>query len=167
MKLRKTTMVIVALSASVLASAGYAEAGDQTGDPHYVQRDKFRALDKDRDGFLTKGEVGQVRDYGKAFDQADANKDAKLDVDEFIQAESIHSGQMAMAYVSDAAITAKVKTALLRERDLKSLAVNVETDKGRVQLSGWVENDWQRRKAMTVASKVDGVKEVKDGMNVR
>ena len=57
--------------------------------------------------------------------------------------------------------------ALLREPDLKSMGVGVETDKGRVQLSGWVENETQRKKALQVASRVAGVKEVKDGMSIK
>jgi len=47
------------------------------------------------------------------------------------------------------------------------MAVNVETSEGRVQLSGWVDNEAQRKKALQVASRVEGVKEVKDGMSVK
>ena len=164
---RPTTMILAALTASLFATAGYAESGGVQQDEHYVERDKFRELDKDKDGRLTKGETSQIRDYGPAFDKADANKDGKLTLEEFTQAESIHNGQMAKAYMSDAAITAKVKTALFREPDLKATAVGVETDKGRVQLSGWVDSEAQRKKAITATSKVEGVKAVKDGMNVR
>ena len=60
-----------------------------------------------------------------------------------------------------------MKTALLRADDLKAMDVNVETDNGRVLLSGFVENDAQRKKALQVASTVDGVKEVKDGMTIK
>ena len=165
MKLRPMMAMLFAASAASLVAAT-ATAQPNT-DPHWVQRDKFRGLDKNGDGYLTRNELSQFRDYGPAFDKADENRDARLSVEEFIQAEAIHDRQRAAAYTKDAALTARVKTALLRENDLKSLDVSVETDKGRVQLSGWVESEAQRKKALLVAKGVDGVKEVRDAMSVR
>ena len=72
-----------------------------------------------------------------------------------------------MLDAGDAAITAKVKTALIRERDLSSMDINVETSEGRVMLAGWVKDDSQRKRAVEVAQRVEGVKEVKDRMMVR
>ncbi len=43
-------------------------------------------------------------------------------------------------YIDDAVITAKVKAAVLEEPSLKSAEINVETSKGRVQLSGFVRS---------------------------
>lgn len=124
-------------------------------------------LDKNRDGFLTLDEVRHVRDYGKAFSQADENKDGKLDAAEFLKAESIHDRLIVGKYVEDSALTAKVKAALLKEPQLKSLDVSVETLRGEVLLSGFVADEEQRRKAIQVASAVSGVVRVKDGMVVR
>jgi len=124
-------------------------------------------LDKNRDGFLTLDEVRHVRDYGKAFSQADENKDGKLDAAEFLKAESIHDRLIVGKYVEDSALTAKVKAALLNEPQLKSLDVSVETLRGEVLLSGFVADEEQRRKAIQVASAVSGVVRVKDGMVVR
>jgi hyperosmotically inducible protein len=156
-------MVLAASAASLVATAN-AQPNDKID---RVQQDKFRGLDANGDGFLTKDEVSRIRDYTEAFDKADANRDARLGLEEFAEAEAIHDRRQVAAYVSDATLTARVKTALFRERDLKAMDVNVETDKGRVQLSGWVENEAQRKKALQVASRVDGVKEVKDAMSVR
>ena len=64
-------------------------------------------------------------------------------------------------------LTTKVKTALLRERNLKSNDVHVETSNGRVLLSGWVDNREQKDKAVKVASLVPGVVEVRDALEVR
>ena len=71
------------------------------------------------------------------------------------------------AFVEDSVLTTKVKTALLRERNLKSGDVHVETYRGRVLLSGWVDSPGQKAKALKVASLVPGVTEVKDGLEVR
>jgi len=42
-------------------------------------------------------------------------------------------------YVDDSVVTSKVKAAILNEPGLKSAEINVETFKGVVQLSGFVE----------------------------
>lgn len=60
-----------------------------------------------------------------------------------------------------------MKTALLREEGLDSLDVSVETFDNRVLLSGFVADDAQKRKALLVASSVQGVKDVKDGLALR
>jgi hyperosmotically inducible periplasmic protein len=132
-----------------------------------AQPEKFRSLDKNGDGFISRDEAAALRGFDAALDEADDNKDGRLDADEFIKADSIFLRQQTGNYVSDSALTAKVKTALLRERGLKSMDVNVETHRGRVLLSGWVDNDEQRKTAVNVARHVDGVVEVRDGMNVR
>ena len=144
-------------AAAVLAmSSAYAQPSD-----------KFRSLDRNGDGFLSKDEVSQIQGYDRAFDEADDNRDGRLSPDEFIKSESIHDRQAVGKVVDDSVITAKVKTALLRERGLKSRDVHVETDQGRVLLSGFVDNDDQKQRAAAVARRVEGVREVRDGINVR
>lgn len=164
MKLRPMMAMVLAASAASLVATASAQPGDKID---RVQQDKFRSLDANRDGFVDKSEVSRIRGYAAAFDKADANRDNKLGLEEFAEAEAIHDRQQVVAYASDAALTAKVKTALLRESDLNAMDVSVETDKGRVQLSGWVESEAQRKKALQVASRVEGVKEVKDAMSVK
>jgi osmotically-inducible protein OsmY len=70
-------------------------------------------------------------------------------------------------YVDDSAITAKVKAAMLEDPGLKSLQVGVETFKGTVQLSGFVNSAEMRNRAATVASRVNGVKSVKNDLVVK
>jgi len=67
-------------------------------------------------------------------------------------------------YVDDAVITAKVKAAVLEEPSLKSAEINVETSKGRVQLTGFVRSRADINKAVAVAKGVKGVKSVKNDM---
>src|ERR1044071_6579778 len=69
-------------------------------------------------------------------------------------------------YIDDAAITTKVKTAILGEPGLKVAEINVETFKGVVQLSGFVSSREDINKAMRVARNIDGVTSVKNGMQV-
>jgi len=70
-------------------------------------------------------------------------------------------------YVDDSAITTKVKAAILGEPGLKVSEINVETFKGVVQLSGFVSSRDDIRSAVRVASAVNGVKSVKNSMQVK
>jgi osmotically-inducible protein OsmY len=70
-------------------------------------------------------------------------------------------------YVDDTVITAKVKTAVLKEPSLKSAEINVETFKGVVQLSGFVSSQADINKAAEVARGVSGVKSVKNDMRLK
>ncbi len=66
--------------------------------------------------------------------------------------------------VSDATITTKVKSALLAEKDVNSMDIGVETRDGTVQLSGFVDSQWQIDKAVQVAADVKGVRHVKNDL---
>jgi osmotically-inducible protein OsmY len=70
-------------------------------------------------------------------------------------------------YVDDSVITTKVKTAILGEPTLKVAEINVETFKGVVQLSGFVNSKAAAGKAVEVARGVGGVKSVKDDMQIK
>lgn len=67
-------------------------------------------------------------------------------------------------YVDDSVITSKVKAAILNEPTLSSAEINVETFKGVVQLSGFVNSNADITKAVSVARSVGGVKSVKNDM---
>lgn len=69
--------------------------------------------------------------------------------------------------IDDAAITTKVKAALLRDPVVSGLAVNVDTYKGTVQLSGSAKTADERTRAGEVARSVDGVLSVKNDIIVR
>lgn len=66
--------------------------------------------------------------------------------------------------IDDAAVTAKVKSALLAEKGVNSLDINVKTFDGTVQLSGFVDSQWQIEKASQVAMAVNGVHQVKNDL---
>jgi len=69
--------------------------------------------------------------------------------------------------VDDGVVTAKVKAALVADPVTKAHLINVETFKGTVQLSGFVETDEARARALQLARDVEGVRKVKDAMEVR
>jgi hyperosmotically inducible protein len=67
----------------------------------------------------------------------------------------------------DAAITAKVKAAILAEPGLKTLQINVDTSGATVTLSGSVDNADLRERAKQIASSTSGVKGVVDQLTVK
>lgn len=67
-------------------------------------------------------------------------------------------------YVDDSVITTKVKAAIFNEPTLKSAEINVETFKGVVQLSGFVNSHADIDKAVAIARGVKGVQSVKNDM---
>jgi len=70
-------------------------------------------------------------------------------------------------YVDDTVITTKVKAAIFGDESLKSGEINVETFKGVVQLSGFVNSQADINKAVEVARTVKGVTSVKNDMQVK
>lgn len=169
MKVRKKRALFAGIAVAGFLSYGLTAAVADPGGPRdgYVLRDKFQQLDSNHDGFISKGEVRRFDGYSKAFDEADENHDGRLDADEFIKAEAIYGRMEATEFIDDSLITAKVKAALLKEPELKSLDVSVETLRGHVLLSGFVDNSSQRVRALQVAASVSGVVSVKDGIAVK
>ena len=70
-------------------------------------------------------------------------------------------------YVDDSVITTKVKSLLAEDDFLKSFQIGVETYKGIVQLSGFVNSRQAVDKASQIASSVKGVKSVKNDLIVK
>ncbi|HXE40974.1 MAG TPA: BON domain-containing protein [Azonexus sp.] len=70
-------------------------------------------------------------------------------------------------YVDDTVITTKVKAAILEDSALKVTEINVETSKGRVQLSGFVSSRDQIERASEVTRKVKGVKSVINDLRLK
>jgi hyperosmotically inducible protein len=75
--------------------------------------------------------------------------------------------QSAGTYIDDKTITAKVKTALLRDSTVKGTDVDVTTFNGAVQLSGFVESQEQKDRAGELARQVSGVQQVHNSLIVQ
>ena len=70
-------------------------------------------------------------------------------------------------FVDDVTISTKVRTQLLDDKDLNVTQIDVETLKGVVSVSGFVDSEAKKAKASSVASGVSGVKEVKNNLIVK
>ncbi len=78
-------------------------------------------------------------------------------------AEQRSTGQ----YIDDAALTTRVKSALFQDETVSGFQVDVDSYRGRVQLSGFVDSVEAKRRATEIARGVEGVREVIDNLVVR
>jgi hyperosmotically inducible protein len=69
--------------------------------------------------------------------------------------------------IADTVITTKVKADLFKEPELSSMAIHVETEKGVVMLSGFVDSKADAEKAVRLAKSVEGVTQVKSAIKVK
>ncbi len=70
-------------------------------------------------------------------------------------------------YIDNAAVTARVKSALASDDFVRARDVQVETFRGIVQLSGFVDSEAQKNRATEVARSVQGVEQVKNNLIVK
>lgn len=69
-------------------------------------------------------------------------------------------------WVDGSSMTARVKLALMNAENLEAGGVSVDSFKGRVQLSGYVPSETDKRRAAVVARNVYGVRSVTNGIEV-
>ena len=70
-------------------------------------------------------------------------------------------------FIDDGALTAKVKTAMLRDTVVRGLDVGINSYLGVVQLNGWVDTPEQKARAEELARAVEGVTDVQNRLAVR
>ena len=70
-------------------------------------------------------------------------------------------------YVDNSVISNKVRGQLLGDKDLNITQIDIETYKGVVQLSGFVDTPEAKNRAGTVAASVSGVKQVRNNLIVK
>ncbi|HEY5809906.1 MAG TPA: BON domain-containing protein [Povalibacter sp.] len=75
--------------------------------------------------------------------------------------------QSAGEAVDDGVVTAKVKAKLIEDPVTKAYQINVDTFKGTVQLSGFVDSPEARSRASQLARDTDGVTDVKNSLQIR
>ena len=155
-------LLTVALIAGAISIAHAAHAETEK-----MHNSTFDQMDENHNGYISLQEAKKHHLSDRAFSDADANHDNKLDADEFIKAEAIAERIKVGRYVDDSVITTKVKAELLKNSLIKGLKVSVETYKDTVQLSGFIDNEQQAAKAAEIAASVKGVKSVVNNLIVK
>jgi hypothetical protein len=149
------TLLLMLLSAA-------ASAQQYTGETN-PQRADFVALDRNRDGYISKVEALANPEVQKRFAAFDQDRDGRLSEAEYAAAMEDNEKRI----VSDSIITARVKAALLAEKGIPSLSISVETYEGGVQLRGFVKAPDIVSRAGRVTAGVNGVRTVHNNIAVK
>jgi hypothetical protein len=126
-------------------------------------RADFVALDRNRDGHISKVEALANAEVQKRFAAFDTDKDGLLSESEYALAMEDNERRI----LRDSLITARVKAALLAEKGIPSLSIAVETYEGGVQLSGFVKAPDIASRAGRVTAGVSGVRTVHNNIGVK
>jgi len=126
-------------------------------------RPDFAALDRNRDGYISKVEANGDREVAKRFGQFDTDKDGRLSLEEYVRAMDDNDKRIQR----DAVITARVKAALLAEKGIPSMSISVDTYEGGVRLAGFVGSPDLVSRAGRVTAAVSGVRTVDNNISVK
>jgi hyperosmotically inducible protein len=156
------------LLAAIAFPAGEAFAfGTQDDLSQTALQSEFRKLDLNSDKKLTREESSHDKDIAPNFGKADADGNGSLSDEEYGSFKSAIQQAWVRSYLDDSTVTAKIKAELLKDNGFKGLAIKVETYRGQVILSGFVDNEAQARRAMAIASGIRGVQAVKNSLVVK
>ena len=115
-------------------------------------------------GLATAQAEGLAEKAGQQIDQtADKAGQVATDVKESASRTAESTGE----YMDDSAITAKVKWAILKDPDLKTLEISVVTTDGVVSLTGAVDSQQSIDRAAGVARDIPAVKSVENHLTVK
>lgn len=128
---------------------------------------EFKTLDSNHDTKLSRQESKRDKDINLNFAKADADSDGILSMAEYENFKSALQQKNVSLYIDDATVTAKIKTELLKDAGFKGLYISVQTLKGNVILSGFVDTQAQANRAIAIASGVSGVQAVTNGLVVK
>jgi len=78
-----------------------------------------------------------------------------------------NASQKVGTYIEDSVITAKVKAALVEDKQVSALKIRVSTKDGVVTLTGAVPSAEVGQHALQLAAAIDGVKDVKSALTVK
>ncbi len=174
-----TSRILAAFAALAIACATPALAQKTAGDvidDNTINASVKAALVGDRTTDAGKINVetykGVVLLSGFVPDQGQKNAAARLaagvsGVKEVKNNIAIGASQPVGQKLDDSVLTGRVKSALVDTKDVKSGQINVESNDGVVQLSGFVTSGAMRDRAIKVASAVEGVKRVDNALLIK
>lgn len=154
-----------------ISAASFSVTAAELSDPNNqtpLSRE-FSTLDTNANNVLDYTEASKDKTFAKHshFIKADIDHDGTLDQNEYSTYKSASQQKTAKVVIKDSVITTKAKAKILATKDLKSLQISVVTHNGQVLLSGFVDNETAKEKAGEVVSKIEGVKSVKNNLEIK
>ncbi len=110
---------------------------------------------------VVKGIASDTKEIADAI--SDKTREAIIEVKGLgivVRKKNDNAVRKAVSSAGDAAITTRIKTQLLKDRDLSASDINVSTLDGKVTLSGKADSPHEVAKAVDIALNTAGVKEV-------
>lgn len=164
--MQRLKIMDVALVFCLISTPALAITPDPS-DQNIYQRE-FKLLDADGNEKLSASELTKDPIFAEGgLSKADKNHNGSLSQDEFATYKSAVQQKEAKQAAHDSAITAKVKSNFLLEKNFRSFKVSVETKDSIVILSGFVNDEATKVRAERIAAGVKGVKLVKNGLVVK
>ena len=158
--------IIIAVLIGLASAPALAITADMPDQNIYTK--EFKLLDVNSNGKLSATEIKKDELFnGGGFAKADKNHNGSLNEDEYATYKSKVQQKETKQAASDGAITSKIKSKYLVEKNFKSFDVSVETKDGIVVLSGFVDNQATKSRAGQIAAGVKGVKSVSNGLVVK
>ena len=168
MKILHTSTLVIALT---IGTASFSVTAADLSDPNNQAplSGEFTKLDTNGNAVLNYSEASKDMTFAKHsnFQKADVDHDGTLDQNEYSTYKSASQQKNAKVAIKDSVITTKAKAQILATEDLKSLQISVKTHNGVVLLSGFVDNEAAKSKAGEVVSNIQGVKSVKNNLEVK
>ncbi len=164
----KSATLVMALAFGATTMQAVAFDTDNVKEGQVPLATEFKKLDADSNTLLNETEAGKDKLFTQSnFVEADIDSDGTLTHEEYASYKSEDQKTKLKRVASDSLITSKIKTDLLAERELKSTQISLKTYKGEVILSGFVDDELSKQKAEVIASKIAGVKSVKNSLVVK
>jgi hyperosmotically inducible protein len=95
-----------------------------------------------------------------------AARETARDIGKAVAAGAKDVGARVGEVVEDGALTAKIKSKMALDDYVKARSINIDTADGVVRLTGTVETQQERERAVRLARETEGVKEVRDAIVV-
>jgi osmotically-inducible protein OsmY len=166
----KPALLVTALVAAAAVTVGCEQRGanDTVGKGMDQTPGKMQAQQNPQGGAAgPSGDSSKMGTLSPPVGQPDKSADTGSQTADKMAAQTGQAADKLAGKADDAAITAKVKAAILAEPGLKSLQISVDTKDATVILSGNVATDTLRDRAKQIAMSTEGVRNVVDNLSVK
>lgn len=157
--LLRAILILIVLVIAVVAGSMYLFGSGAGG--------SRSAADRDTTGTSGTGQVEPARPPGPQKDAPGPFNPAKAREQGAAAGEKLaEAGNQAAAFMSDAALTARIKSKMALDDGVKASSIHIATNAGVVTLTGTVRTEDERRRAVALAKDTEGVKSIVDRMKV-